>query len=149
MTLAYTGVGLWGRDYKITGPTNVHYAIIPHTGKWDKSDIWTEGTKWNEPLITTVTNEMPVEKHRSLIKIQGSGLDVTAMNVDGNNITVRVFNAEGDGSPKKMTFDGNAVKAELVELDGNKKQDLQLEKGADGKTSVMVSMPRLNRFQDY
>ena len=47
LTLSYSGVGLWGRNYKITGPTNVHYALVPHAGKWDKSGIWTEGTKWN------------------------------------------------------------------------------------------------------
>jgi len=120
----------------------MHYAIIPHIGKWDKSGIWTEGTKWNEPLITAVTNAMPALKQRSLIKIQGKGLDVTAMNADGNDIIVRVFNAEGDNNPKKISFDGNAVKAELVELNGDKKQDLKLEKGTDGKTSVLVSMPR-------
>lgn len=142
LTLAYTGVGLWGRDYKITGSTDIHYAIIPHEGKWDKTGIWTEGTKWNEPLIATVTDKMPAINHRSLINIQGKGLDVTAMNADGNDIIVRVFNAEGDGSPKKITFDGNAVKAELIELNGDKRQDLQLTKGVDGKTSVIVSMPR-------
>jgi alpha-mannosidase len=51
LTLEYSGVLLvcGEANYKITGPTNVHYAIIPHTGKWDKSGIWTEGTKWNEP----------------------------------------------------------------------------------------------------
>ena len=142
LTLAYSGVGLWGRDYKITGPTNVHYAIIPHAGKWDKSGIWTEGTKWNEPLISTVTDKMPVVKHRSLINIQGKGLDVTAMNADNNDIIIRVFNAEGDDSPKKISFDGSAAKAQLVELNGDKKQELKLEKGPDGKTSVMVSLPR-------
>ncbi|MHB8206416.1 glycoside hydrolase family 38 C-terminal domain-containing protein [Mucilaginibacter sp.] len=142
LTLAYSGVGLWGRDYKITGPTDVYYAIIPHAGKWDKSGIWTEGTKWNEPLITTVTNEMPTIRQKSLIKVQGKGLDVTAMNANGNDIIIRAFNAEGDDSPQKISFDGNAVKAELIELNGDKKQDLKLEKGIDGKTSVMVSMPR-------
>jgi alpha-mannosidase len=142
LTLAYSGVGLWGRDYRITAPTDVHYAIIPHAGKWDKSGIWTEGTKWNEPLITTVTNKMPTVRQKSLVEIQGKGLDVTAMSADGNDIIIRVFNAEGDDNPKKISFDCNAIKAELIELNGGKKQDLKLEKGTDGKTSVMVSMPR-------
>jgi len=142
LTLAYSGVGLWGRNYKITAPTNVHYAIIPHAGKWDNAGIWTEGTKWNEPLITSVTNEAPAIKHRSLIKVAGKGLDITTLNADGDDIMVRVFNAEGDDSPKKISFDGSATNAELVELDGEKKQDLQVVKDADGKTSVMVSMPR-------
>jgi alpha-mannosidase len=142
LTLAYSGVGLWGRNYKITEPTNVHYAIIPHAGKWDKAGIWTEGAKWNEPLITSVTDKAPAIKQRSLIKVDGRGLDITALNADGSDMMVRVFNAEGDDAPKKISFDGSAANAELVELDGEKKQDLQIVKDADGKTSVMVSMPR-------
>ena len=43
---------------------------------------------------------------------------------------------------RKISFDGNAIKAELIELNGDKKQELKLEKGADGKTSVLVNMPR-------
>ena len=142
LTLAYSGVGLWGRNYKITEPTNVHYAIIPHAGKWDKAGIWTEGTKWNEPLITSVTDEAPAIKQRSLFRVDGKGLDITALDADGNDMMVRVFNAEGDDSPKKISFDGSATNAELIELDGEKKRDLQVVKDADGKTSVMVSMPR-------
>jgi len=142
LTLAYSGVGLWGRNYKITEPTDVHYAIIPHEGKWDAAGIWTEGTKWNEPLITSVTDKAPVIKERSLLSIAGKGFDITSLNTEGNDMTIRIFNAEGDDSTKKISFDGIAASAELVELNGDKKQDLQIEKDANGKASVVVSMPR-------
>jgi alpha-mannosidase len=34
LTLQYSGTGLWGRNYRIAGPTEVHYALIPHSKKW-------------------------------------------------------------------------------------------------------------------
>jgi len=146
LTLAYSGIGLWGRDYKITGPTSVHYAIIPHAGKWDKSGIWTEGSKWNEPLITDVMDSAPAvnDKYRSMISIKGTGLDITALNADGNDLVLRVFNAEGDNSPSRITFDGSAAKAELLELSGQKRQDITIQKDANGKTTLVLSMPRFS-----
>lgn len=142
LTLAYSGVGLWGRDYKITGPTEVYYAIIPHEGKWDAAGIWTAGTKWNEPLIAAVTDKAPAIKERSLLNLKGKGLDITALNANGNDMIIRVFNAEGDDSPKKISFNGSAAKAELIDLNGEEKQDLQLDTEAGGQTSVSISMPR-------
>jgi alpha-mannosidase len=144
LTLSYSGVGLWGRDYNITGPTNVHYALVPHAGKWDKSNIWTEGAKWNEPLITKVLDAAPAanDVSRSMLLIKGSGYDITALNADGNDLTIRVFNAEGNGTPQKIIFNGNADKAELIELNGQKRQELAIQKDAAGKISFIVSMPR-------
>ena len=37
LTAQYSGNGLWGPDYKITGPLKMKYAIVPHRGKWDKA----------------------------------------------------------------------------------------------------------------
>jgi len=144
LTLEYSGIGLWGRDYSITGPTNMHYALVPHAGKWDKSGIWTEGTKWNEPLIAKILVVAPAvnELSRSMLSVKHSGYDITALNADGNDLTIRVFNAEGDNSPQKITFDGTALKAELIELNGQKREDLTIQKDIPGKTSVMLSMPR-------
>src|ERR1700744_364067 len=144
LTLEYSGVGLWGRNYRITGPTNVHYAIIPHAGKWDKSGIWTEGTKWNEPLITKVSDAKPGngDNYKSMVSVSAPGFDITAMQSDGNDINIRVFNAEGDDTSHIITFDGSASKAELVELDGRKRQDLPIQKDASGKATVTVAMPR-------
>jgi alpha-mannosidase len=144
LTLAYSGVGLWGRNYKITGPTNIHYALVPHAGKWDKSGIWTEGTKWNEPLIVKVLDSAPAgnDKYKSMLSVQGSGFDITALNADGNNLLIRVFNAEGDNTTRKITFDGSAAKAELMELDGRKRQDITMQKDALGKTTILLSIPR-------
>jgi alpha-mannosidase len=143
LTLEYSGVGLWGRNYSIIGPTNVHYCLIPHAGKWDKSGLWTASEEWNEPLIVKVSDADPAgAKNQSLLNVNGTGYDVTSLNAGGNDLAIRVFNAEGSDSPQQIIFDGNASKAELVELDGRRRGDVQMRKDASGKTILTLSVPR-------
>jgi alpha-mannosidase len=144
LDIQYSGMGLWGKDYKITGPTTINYALIPHTGKWDKSGLWTAGTEFNEPLIASGFSAGSDLKNAraSFIQIDKPGFEISSMTFDGDALLVRVFNAEGDDKPSKITFDGKVRKAELVELNGDKKQELQVLKGEGRKTSVSVSMPR-------
>ncbi|MGN6180795.1 MAG: glycoside hydrolase family 38 C-terminal domain-containing protein [Mucilaginibacter sp.] len=143
LTLEYSGVGLWGRNYSITGPTDVHYSLIPHEGKWDKSGLWTASEEWNEPMVVKVLDAEPVAvKSRSLVDVKGSGYDITSLNANGNDLVIRVFNAEGNAAPRQIVFDGTASKAELLELDGRKRGDTQLKKDASGKTVLTLSMPR-------
>jgi len=153
LTLAYSGVGLWGRDYKITGPTNVHYALVPHAGKWDKSKIWTEGTKWNEPLIAASSQIEPQENawQKSMLSINSTGYEITSLKTENNDLIIRVFNAEGNAAPVKMTFDGLADHADLVELSGQVKRKITLHRNSDGKTTFLLSMPRfgLNTIKLY
>ncbi len=143
LTLEYSGIGLWGRNYAIKGPTDVHYSLIPHAGKWDKSGLWTASEEWNEPLIVNVSDAMPAgAKYRSLVDAKNTGYDVTSLNADGNDLTIRVFNAEGSNAPQEIIFDGKANRAELVELDGRKRADVQMKKDASGKTILTLDMPR-------
>jgi alpha-mannosidase len=51
LNIQYSGMGLWGRDHQINGPTTIHYALVPHAGKWDKAGIEAENANWNEPLM--------------------------------------------------------------------------------------------------
>ena len=143
LTLEYSGVGLWGRNYSIIGPTNVHYSLIPHAGKWDKSSLWTASEAWNEPMITQISDAIPAgTKSHSLVDAKATGYDITSLNADGNDLTIRVFNAEGTATPQQIVFDGKASKAELVELDGRKRGDVQMKTDASGKTIITLDMPR-------
>jgi len=94
--------------------------------------------------MTKVSGTKPAagDNYRSMVNVSGSGFDITAMKADGNDMSIRVFNAEGDDAVHKITFDGSVSKAELVELDGRKKQGLDIQKDAAGKATVTVSMPR-------
>jgi alpha-mannosidase len=144
LTIQYSGIGLWGRNYNITGPTEVNYALIPHTGKWDKSRIWTEGTFWNEPLLATVMNSKPEtgDIRRSLIDVSGTGLEISSVTYEGGDLLVRIFNAEGDNGTKILSFDGKAVNVELVELNGQKVEDVKMNLGIDSRTTIQISFPR-------
>ena len=151
LDIAYSGVGLWGRNYSLKYPTEMNYALIPHAGKWDKAGIWTESDKFNEPLQTgalftttpyPVTGTVPTKLTSSLVNIAGTGLEVSSVTMVGKDMMVRLFNAEGDNRSKKIKIDAIADKAELVELDGRIKSKLAITKDASGSSTVSMAMPR-------
>ncbi len=144
LDIAYSGVGLWGRNYTLKYPTEMNYALIPHEGKWDKAGIWTESTKFNEPLKALITDAGPHKNNwsRSLINVAGVGLEVSSVTVSGNDLLVRLFNAEGDGQPKKITLDAVVDKAEIIALNGDVLQKLSIDKKTPSTTTVSIAMPR-------
>ncbi len=142
LDIQYSGMGLWGRDYKINGPTTINYALIPHAGKWDKAGIWTAATQWTEPLIAVVSGSSPAIKSHSFITIDKPGIEITSMVFDGDDLLVRLFNAEGDNTLQKITLDTGIDKAELVELNGKRKEELKVATVAGGKSAVSLTVPR-------
>ncbi|HWZ36437.1 MAG TPA: glycoside hydrolase family 38 C-terminal domain-containing protein, partial [Mucilaginibacter sp.] len=151
LDIAYSGIGLWGRNYTLKYPAEMNYALVPHAGKWDKAGIWTESDKFNEPLQTgalftttpyPITGTAPNKTTHSMINVSGTGFEVSSVIMEGKDLLVRVFNAEGNDRPQKITVDAVADKAELVELDGRVKSKLSLSKGASAGSNVSVTMPR-------
>ena len=144
LTISYSGIGLWGRNYSIKYPTEMNYALIPHAGKWDKSGIWTEGTKFNEPMTAMLMDSEHAANDfsKSLISLAGTGLEVSSVTISGKDLLVRLFNAEGDIQPKRVMLDALAEKAEVVELNGTAVKTLAMSKGATAATTVSISMPR-------
>ncbi|MFV0328595.1 MAG: glycoside hydrolase family 38 C-terminal domain-containing protein [Dysgonomonas sp.] len=136
LTAQYSGVGLWGPDYKITRPLKMKYAIIPHSGKWDKAAISTESNKWNEPLVTSFHKEIPLTD-KSFLSIDKPGYEVTAFKIEGNNILIRFFNAESDDSIKKIKFEFPVSSVEEVDLNGN-----IITKKVVDQRNISMSMPR-------
>ena len=144
LTMQYSGTGLWGRNYRINGPTEVNYSLIPHTGKWDKGKIWTEGVNWNEPLLATMMESAPKinDIKKSLIDVTATGLEISSVTLEGKDLLVRLFNAEGDNGSKIISFDAKVDGVEMEELNGKKVEDLKTEKAKDGRTTVKIAMPR-------
>lgn len=136
LTAQYSGVGLWGPDYKITRPLKMEYAIIPHSGKWNKAAISTESNKWNEPLVTSFHKEIPLTD-KSFLSIDKPGYEVTAFKIEGNNILIRFFNAESDDSIKKIKFEFPVSSVEEVDLNGN-----IITKKVVDQRNISMSMPR-------
>ena len=136
LTAQYSGVGLWGPDYKITRPLKMKYAIIPHSGKWDKAAISTESNKWNEPLVTSFHKEIPLTD-KSFLSIDKPGYEVTAFKIEDSNILIRFFNAESDDSIKKIKFEFPVSSVEEVDLNGN-----IITKKVVDQRNISMSMPR-------
>lgn len=143
LTMQYSGMGLWGRNYTITGPLEVNYSLIPHKGKWDNAGIYTESEKWNEPLIATFTDEPNGNDQAKSLVNTGDKLHLSSVNIEGNDLLVRVFNAESDNTPKKIVFNMPPTKMELVELDGSVKNVLTAKAEPGGKSSVSITVPKL------
>ncbi|MDR2953902.1 MAG: alpha-mannosidase [Prevotella sp.] len=136
LTAQYSGKGLWGPDYKITRPLKMKYAIIPHTGNWDKANISAESNKWNEPLSAYFMSAIDL-KDKSFINVHDSGYEIAAVKAEGNDLLVRLFNAEGSDSLEKITFNFPVKAIHQVELNGKAVSTLKMN-----KNSISISMPR-------
>ncbi len=139
LTVQYSGNGIFYRDYKIDGPTEMNYAWIPHAGKWDRASIWGEGAKWNEPLTATITGKAG---ERSLLQPEGAGMEISSLTFEGNDLLIRVFNAEAAGSSQKLYLGFAADSAAEVGLDGRLIKGVPIRKDRSGRRFVELSIPR-------
>ncbi len=144
LVLQYSGMGLWGRRYGLAGPTAVRYALVPHQGRWDRAGISGACAAWNEPLLAALTSpEGPAKEGRKrLLDVSGSGWEVAAMTVEGKSLFIRLFNAAGDDRPQRLSLDGRAATASLVELNGETRERLRLAATPDGRAAVELAIPR-------
>ncbi|NDV67977.1 glycoside hydrolase family 38 C-terminal domain-containing protein [Dysgonomonas sp. 25] len=136
LTAQYSGKGLWGPDYKITRPLEMKYALVPHRGKWDEASVSAENANWNERLITTLGNTLPMED-KSFIDIESTGYEITAVTESEGDILIRLFNAEGDDGLKQIRFNFPIAKVEEVDLNGRLLSVPKIE-----KNQLALSMPR-------
>jgi alpha-mannosidase len=74
--------------------------------------------------------------------VTGTGLEVSAVLFQGNDLFVRIFNAEGDTAPKQLCYNGKADKVQLVDLDGRVAGDLNASKGKSGESMITLTLPR-------
>lgn len=140
LTAQYSGGGLWGPDYKITRPLQIKYALVPHRGKWDKAGVSSESESWNEPLLCSYHSAAEAG-HKSFVNLQNTGYQLSAAKVQGDQIMIRLFNAEGNGAAQKVTFSMPLSGVEEVDLNGKCLERKKI-KTRSGTTEMSVSMPR-------
>ena len=151
LTLQYSGKGLWGRDYRIDGPTEVHYALIPHAGRWDSAHVPAHAAAWQEPPLG-VSSRGGQPAKRSLINPGQSGWTTPAMFEREGALYTRLFNAYGDDSSHDLGLGFAAGNVELVELNGRVIEELKPTINAAGERTVRLRIPQFGvrtlRFRD-
>jgi alpha-mannosidase len=140
LTIQYSGKGLWGRDYNITQPTHVKYALVPHKFRWDKSSISKKSSSWNEPLIGVCSSDFDFE-NKSFIDLLSSGYELSSVQIMRDGILVRLFNSEGDGSAQKIKLCFPFKSIEEMELNGEMKNANNSIKAILGN-EIQLSIPR-------
>jgi alpha-mannosidase len=137
LTIQYSGNGIFYRNYTLDGPTEIHYALLPHKGTWDQAGLWAEATNWNEPLIVTAAAS---EETRSLLQTE-RGVEVSSITHDGNALLVRLFNAAAKSPTVKVYLGFKAKSAEAIELDGRPIKLLPIHTDKTGRSWVEMPIP--------
>ena len=137
LTVQFSGNGLWGRNYSITRPTNMRYALVPHKGKWDEAAVQEESQAWNEPL-TAVPG---ASSKAALLDLEGTGYVVSALCVADGGYLLRLYNASGDSSARKIKLSVPAESVTEVNLLGKETGRPSVKKDGDGVV-IEASIPR-------
>ena len=129
LTVQSSGNGLWGRDYKIDGPTVMNIAIVPHKGNWYAAEM--HDRIWNEPMKPFILGGIDL-KQASFMELADSGWELSAARIEGDGVMVRFYNAVGDGSEKAVYLPSGVASAVEVDLLGNELAPASLEQGPEG-----------------
>ncbi len=117
LTVQYSGMGLWGRDHKITGKTQLHYALVPHRGHWDEAHISDISEAWNRPVIQMAGQGAA---GRSLLSLEGTGYQLSSLTVgEDGAVLMRLFNADGDTEAHQVALDFPVASVTEVDLQGH------------------------------
>jgi len=79
---------------------------------------------------------------RSMIQVGGGGVEIPTVLFEGGRLVVRLFNAEGGGEERAVSFAVRPSKVELVELDGRVIRPLQVRPAGGGRYEVRLAFPR-------
>ena len=131
LTVQYSGPGLWGRDYPITGASELRYALIPHEGSWHDAGIQRLAETWRQPVIVRPGRVAD----KSLLETSCALSSVTVE--DNGSMNIRLFNADSDESRQTVTLDFPVSRAVVTDLNGETQEELQVKNG-----KINLSIPR-------
>lgn len=148
LTVQYSGQGLWGPNYRITQPTELTFALVPHCGNGGAEAMCAEADRFNEPLQAVVCGGNGVASSRSLAAVDNAGyrLSAASVNPDGS-VMMRLHNVSADG-PARVAIEMPCKGVAETDLLDNKKADVALTAVSDKGAAMNVTMPR-NGFKTY
>ena len=141
LTTQYSGRGLWGRDYKLTGPTTISYSLIPHKGLWDEAALEQQRQELEEPLLTSVLTEIPKQLTQSLLQIETPGWLLSRAQVINEDRLLRIYNAENEEESGMITFSQNPGSISVVNLNGRTLEEVEVVEN-NGVYQVALNIPR-------
>ena len=141
LTVQYTGKALWGRNYRLHGPTEIRYALLPHSGDWEKGMVQQESNSWNEPLIARFTNK-PVSMDKSLMEIIGKHMELSSVVVEDDALIVRFYNSSSDNKSQTILLNCAVDSIEQIDLKGDKIADVTYTKRKSNQLSIEISIPQ-------
>lgn len=141
LTLQYAGKGLWARDYRLDGPTEIRYALCPHAGSWHSAHIPSLSASWKQPPIGVLARGGRSDS-RAIVDAGDCGWQIPAMFERDDALIVRLFNSHGDDLPHEVKFGFEAETIELVELDGRVLEKLKTTRNDTGHTAIQLQIPR-------
>lgn len=142
LTVQYVGHGLWGRNYTLHGPTRISYALLPHSGNWEKAGVELSSAGWNEPLLGGFNSRPEKKGQFSLLQSPDKNLLVSSVTVSGSDLLVRFYNASSEKGLQEVYWNCMADKMEIVDLDGNTISLLLCEKKSNGQLLTKLSLPQ-------
>lgn len=140
-TVQYSGMGLFGRDYGLDGPTEISYAWLPHRGDYRDGAVTEAAARWKEPLIAALQQgPLPAETSSALFRVEAKGWELSSMMHEGNDLVARFLNIADDGSPGVIQVNRPVKQARLVALDGRTEKIVPIQKKG-GSNSITLAIP--------
>jgi len=140
LTAQYSGKGLWGMDYSITGPLHMRYALIPHRGNWLEADIAGHSNAWNEPLVARYHRQLDVHD-RQLVRLPGGPLEISALHLDQGQLKLRLYNGQPNASNAGLSLNFPLRALRAVQLNGADLGEVALTKKKQQETAFNVKIP--------
>lgn len=142
LTVQYVGKALWGRNYRIHGPTHIRYALLPHAKNWQDAAVEFASAAWSEPLIGHFIESPNSSQQISLFETSDKNLHVSAVTVNGTDLFVRFYNTSSENEHPEIHWNCSADAMELVDLNGEKISFLQPEKSTHGYEVTKLVIPQ-------
>lgn len=140
LNVQYAGKGLWGRNYNVDGPTHIEYSLLPHQGDWAQAHLWYVNDCLQNPLTAHAYDDKSLPAAQPLFTFSKKGYQLSALQYEGRDVLLRVFNAESDNTPLSIKVGFDAIEAQLEDLNGTKRRTLSWT-GKSGK-ELSLEMPR-------
>jgi len=141
LTVQYAGKGLWGRDYRVHGPSRIKYALFPHTGDWEEGGVQAESRSWNERLKGRLSDSAVTNPERSFLELADRNIELVSLEVQEGELYARLFNSSSEERTFDIEWHEHVHRPVKVDLNGRLLDVVKMRKTKNGKRKSTLSLP--------